>query len=344
MQNDRSPRDDARQEVVLLLVGAVAQDVGAALPVGGPVEADRRAGGQHLLDQHVAFERGALVAAVLLRPGHADPAALGHLAAERLVVVAAVAERGAVLVEECAHLACAAPWRRAAVRPDRSGMPAASSAQPFLRRAATIPLAEAACHVDGRCRMVERLIRQSDIPVAVVLAASATRARSGHSQIGMIQVDLDQCATITVPRYCARKVAESFMSEPSGPQPGYRALWSSVVLQALEDIESQPIESAAFAEAVAFFTRSGAWAEARTMIGDFLELHRDELESIGRRCIDARHARDRSAAETLRRSTNMRYDSPLRLARMVPRRRSARPRAFHAHGPRRCRKVSAKLR
>jgi hypothetical protein len=85
------------------------------------------------------------------------------------------------------------------------------------------------------------------------------------------------------------KVAESFMSEPSGPQPGYRALWSSVVLQALEDIENQPVQSAAFAEAVAFFTRSGAWAEARTMIGDFLELHRDELESIGRRCIDARH-------------------------------------------------------
>ena len=95
-----------------------------------------------------------------------------------------------------------------------------------------------------------------------------------------------------------------------------------------QDIESQPIQSAAFAEAVAFFTRSGAWAEARTMIGDFLELHRDELELIGRRCIDARHARDKLAAETLRRSTDMRYDSPLHLARLVARRRSARPRAF----------------
>jgi hypothetical protein len=124
------------------------------------------------------------------------------------------------------------------------------------------------------------------------------------------------------------------MSEPSGPHPGYRALWSSVVLQALQDIESQPIESAAFAEAVAFFTRSGAWAEARTMIGDFLELHRDELESIGRRCIDARHARDRSAAETLRRSTNMLYDTPLHLARVVASGRRARPRTFHAPLPR----------
>jgi hypothetical protein len=126
------------------------------------------------------------------------------------------------------------------------------------------------------------------------------------------------------------------MSEPSGPQPGYRALWSSVVLQALEDIENQPVQSAAFAEAVAFFTRSGAWAEARTMIGDFLELHRDELESIGRRCIDARHARDKLTAGTLRRSTDMLYDSPLHLARLVARRRTAKPRGFHMQiqGPR----------
>jgi hypothetical protein len=109
------------------------------------------------------------------------------------------------------------------------------------------------------------------------------------------------------------------MSEPSGRQPGYRALWSSVVFQALQDIESQPIQSAAFAEAVAFFTGSGAWAEARTMIGDFLELHRDELESIGKRCIDARHARDRLAAEIPRPSTDMLYDSPLHLARLVVR-------------------------
>jgi hypothetical protein len=80
------------------------------------------------------------------------------------------------------------------------------------------------------------------------------------------------------------------------------------VLQALQDIESQSIQSAVFAEGVEFFTRSGAWAEARTMIGEFLELHRDELESIGRRCVDARHVRDKLAAETLRRSTDMLYD------------------------------------
>jgi hypothetical protein len=136
------------------------------------------------------------------------------------------------------------------------------------------------------------------------------------------------------PAILGGKVTEGFMSEPSGRQAGYRALWSAVVLQALQDIESQPIQSVAFAEAVAFFTRSGAWAEARTMIGDFLELHRDELESIGTRCIEARHTSDSLAAETLRRSTDVLRDSPLRLARLIARGRSARHRTFHTPGSR----------
>ena len=103
------------------------------------------------------------------------------------------------------------------------------------------------------------------------------------------------------------------MTGPISPELGYRGLWSSVVLQALEDIESQPTQSLDFADAVAFFTRSGAWADARTMIGDFLELHRDELGSIGRRCIDARHVRDELAAETLRRSGHaLRFIGPPR--------------------------------
>ena len=92
------------------------------------------------------------------------------------------------------------------------------------------------------------------------------------------------------------------MSGKSGPQPGYRALWSSVVLQALEDIESQPNQSAAFADA------GGILVQVR--------------------------GPNKLAAETLRRSTDMRYDSPLHLARLVARRRSARPRAFHIQGPR----------
>ena len=77
----------------------------------------------------------------------------------------------------------------------------------------------------------------------------------------------------------------------------YRGLWSSVVLQALEDIESQPMQSLDFADAVAFFTRSGPWAGSRTVIADFLDMHRDQLEGIGRRCITARIAREGMPSE-----------------------------------------------
>ena len=49
---------DARQDRLLLLLGADAQDRGAGLAVGDPVRADRGAGGQHFLQHHVAFERG----------------------------------------------------------------------------------------------------------------------------------------------------------------------------------------------------------------------------------------------------------------------------------------------
>jgi hypothetical protein len=87
------------------------------------------------------------------------------------------------------------------------------------------------------------------------------------------------------------------MSEWSGSRLGYRGLWASVVLQALNDIWGRPIGSLDFSEAVAFFTGAGTWAESRTTIGDFLEFHRDDLEALGKRCIDARHTREASASE-----------------------------------------------
>src|ERR1700693_2331531 len=90
----------------------------------------------------------------------------------------------------------------------------------------------------------------------------------------------------------SEKVAEAFMSEPGSPQLYHRGLWSSVVLQPIEEIEKQLMQSIAFDEAVAFFSGSGSWAESRTMIGDFLELHRDDLATIGQRCIDARVNRE----------------------------------------------------
>jgi hypothetical protein len=68
----------------------------------------------------------------------------------------------------------------------------------------------------------------------------------------------------------------------------YRGLWGAVVLQARDDIQSEPLRSNEYAQAVAFFTSGGQWANTRTMIGDFLDLHRDDLEAFGRRSINAR--------------------------------------------------------
>jgi hypothetical protein len=68
----------------------------------------------------------------------------------------------------------------------------------------------------------------------------------------------------------------------------YRHLWSAVVLQAKDDIENLSLDSVEFAQAVAFFIGSGDWVQTRTAIGDFLNLHRDDLEKAGRRCINRR--------------------------------------------------------
>ena len=110
MQNEQFARRDARQDRALLLLGADAQQQRPALPVGHPVAAHRRARGEHFLQHHVALERAALVPAVALGPGHADPAARAHLAAEFAVAAAPGTHAfgdgalGQVLGEEGAHL------------------------------------------------------------------------------------------------------------------------------------------------------------------------------------------------------------------------------------------------
>jgi hypothetical protein len=119
----------------------------------------------------------------------------------------------------------------------------------------------------------------------------------------------------------------------SVPQPSYRGLWSSVVLQAIEDIENQPMQSIAFDEAVAFFTRSGLWAESRTMVGDFLELHCDDLETIGKHCISARTTKEEMPPEVRGQSPDVPSVTPLKLARLVARREARRSRASHRSGP-----------
>src|SRR5205823_12867017 len=89
----------------------------AALPVGGGIGPGRRAVRQHLLDHDIAFEMRALVPAILLRPGHADPAALADLAGEcpRVIAAAALrAERAGVdlLAQKGADLAAQFPALR----------------------------------------------------------------------------------------------------------------------------------------------------------------------------------------------------------------------------------------
>jgi hypothetical protein len=76
---------DGRQVPPLQELTAVPQQVRPDLPVGDPVGRDRGAGRQELLHHDVAFQRRAAGTAVLRRYRHADPAAFGQAAAERLV-------------------------------------------------------------------------------------------------------------------------------------------------------------------------------------------------------------------------------------------------------------------
>ena len=77
---------DARQDVHLDVLGRIFQQDRAALAVGDEVQSHRRVGDAEFLCHHVAFEEAALVPAVFLRPGHADPALGADAPAELLVM------------------------------------------------------------------------------------------------------------------------------------------------------------------------------------------------------------------------------------------------------------------
>jgi hypothetical protein len=80
-----------------------------------------------------------------------------------------------------------------------------------------------------------------------------------------------------------------------------RALWSAVVLHAVNDIDSEHYRSLEYGEAVAFFTAAhGPWAESRQAIADYLGLHSDDLTRLGRAAIEARHLRDGPEPITVR--------------------------------------------
>ena len=75
----RRAAEDARQELLLLLLAAPLQQRRTDERVAEEVAAHRRLGVGELLGEHDALHRGEALAAVLGRPGGADPAALEQL-------------------------------------------------------------------------------------------------------------------------------------------------------------------------------------------------------------------------------------------------------------------------
>ena len=88
---------DARQDVLLDVLGRVFEQNRPALPVGDEMQPHRRVGDAEFLGHDVAFEEAALLPAVFLRPGHADPAFGADALAEGGIVRIAVA--GTVRIE-----------------------------------------------------------------------------------------------------------------------------------------------------------------------------------------------------------------------------------------------------
>jgi hypothetical protein len=71
-----------------------------------------------------------------------------------------------------------------------------------------------------------------------------------------------------------------------------RDLWAAVVSQAADDINTKNYQSIEYDQAVSFFTASGEWATSRQGIADFMELHVNDIERLGRTTIAVRHACD----------------------------------------------------
>src|SRR5690606_9704412 len=101
---------DARQVLAALLFGAEAQQQRPALAVGDPGRRPPRIGREQFLGDDQPFEHAALAAAIGLRPGHADPAALAEAAGEvrvvmdREIALASPATIGSLPGDELANL------------------------------------------------------------------------------------------------------------------------------------------------------------------------------------------------------------------------------------------------
>ena len=74
MTKHNSPRQMRGRMSCLDVLGRVFEQNRPALAVGDEMQPHRRVGDAEFLGHDVALEEAALVAAVFLRPGHADPA------------------------------------------------------------------------------------------------------------------------------------------------------------------------------------------------------------------------------------------------------------------------------
>ena len=75
-------------------------------------------------------------------------------------------------------------------------------------------------------------------------------------------------------------------------EENYRALWSQVVLQAKQDLETEQPGSVVYGQAESFFFGARQWAETRDAIATMIDLHADDLTRLGRATIAARRVEE----------------------------------------------------
>jgi hypothetical protein len=94
MQKTELSPADSRQQPLILLLGAIAQEHRGDLPVGHPVMANRGTPAQQLFDDDKAVDRGRVATAIARWDHHADPATLSQRGGERPINPSAHPEAG----------------------------------------------------------------------------------------------------------------------------------------------------------------------------------------------------------------------------------------------------------
>jgi hypothetical protein len=99
---------------------------------------------------------------------------------------------------------------------------------------------------------------------------------------------------------------------------GERALWVASLQQSIDDIADEPRGSIEYDDATAFFTGGGEWALSRSAVAGHIDLHPDDLERCGRRCIAARRIADGLPIEIIRAKAPVARVAPLPMLKAIP--------------------------